>query len=100
MKKLKSEKMVEYMTSNLVTLTDFKKKKELEKDTVASETSEEEYMYDALDKALDACEELADDAIVILMVNGVMVSGSTDNDKELLKQLLAMTLDEIEGLEE
>jgi chaperonin cofactor prefoldin len=97
MKKLKSEKMVEYMTSNLVTLTDFKKKKELEKDTI---TSEEEYMYDALDKALDACEELADDAIVILMVNGVMVSGSTDNDKELLKQLLAMTLDEIEGLEE
>jgi chaperonin cofactor prefoldin len=88
------------MTSNLITLTDFKKKKELEKDTVASETSEEAHMYDALDKALDACEELSDDAIVILMVNGVMVSGATNNDKNLLKKLLAMTLDEIEGLEE
>ena len=86
--------------SNLVTLTDFKKKKELEKATVASETSEEEYLYDTLDKALDACEELSDTAIVIMMVNGVMVSGATDNDKELLNKLLAMTLDGIEGLEE
>ena len=86
--------------SNVVTLTDFKTKNELEEKASHDISLDEAYMYDALERVLDTCEDLADEAIVILTVNGTMVSGSSTNDKELLLQLIAMATEELEGLEE
>jgi len=86
--------------SNVVTLTNFKTKKELEERASHDISSDEGYMYDALDRVLDTCDELADVALVILMIDGTMVSGATDNDKQFLMDLIAMATEELEGLEE
>jgi hypothetical protein len=87
--------------SVIINLLDrFKAKKELEEKASHDNALDEDYMHEALDTALNACEELSDDAIVILMIDGVMVSGATTNDKQLLLHLIALATEELEGLEE
>jgi chaperonin cofactor prefoldin len=86
------------MQSKVVSLIDFKEENRVK--VVEQAEMSEDALRDSLDHALDTCEGLADEAIVILMIGDRLVSGATTDDKQLLMSLIAMATEELEGLEE
>jgi len=64
-----------------------------------SEKEEEEVLYESLDSILDYVEEVAEEGIVIIVRDGKLLSGSTHTNKEILLEMLALAIEEVEGFD-